>query len=70
VSVENVVATIEKPRSHQGIFLPDKKNSEELLPARLETATPTTSDITKNAKIKSQSIGSKSIQQCLLILFQ
>src|SRR5690606_610375 len=32
VSVENVVATIEIPNNHQGIFLPDKKYSAELLP--------------------------------------
>ena len=30
VSVENVVATIEIPNNHQGIFLPDKKYSLEL----------------------------------------
>ena len=28
--VENVVATIEIPSNHQGIFLPDKKYSLEL----------------------------------------
>jgi hypothetical protein len=30
VSVENVVATMERPKSHQGMVRPDKKNSEEL----------------------------------------
>ena len=30
VSVENVVATIEIPNNHQGMFLPDKKYSLEL----------------------------------------
>ena len=30
VSVEKVVATIEIPNNHQGIFLPDKKYSLEL----------------------------------------
>jgi hypothetical protein len=35
VSLLNVVATIERPASHQGTDLPDTKNSEVLLPARL-----------------------------------
>ena len=37
VSVENVVATIDKPKSHHGILLPDKKYSFALLPEDFET---------------------------------
>ena len=37
VSVEKVVATIESPKSHQGIFLPERKNSLELEPDFFET---------------------------------
>ncbi len=33
VSLLNVVATIERPASHQGTALPEAKNSEVLLPA-------------------------------------
>ena len=56
VSAENVVATIEIPNNHQGIFLPDKKNSVIFLPDFLETITPTRRDKTKNEAIISQSI--------------
>src|SRR4051795_8727389 len=35
VSLLNVVATIERPASHQGTARPDTKNSDVLLPARL-----------------------------------
>jgi hypothetical protein len=37
VSVENVVATMEIPSSHQGIFLPERKYSLELKEDFLET---------------------------------
>jgi hypothetical protein len=40
VSVEKVVATIESPNNHQGIFLPDKKNWDELSPDFLDTIRP------------------------------
>ena len=36
VSAENVVATILTPNNHQGIFLPERKNSLAFLPADLE----------------------------------
>src|SRR4051812_19783420 len=36
VSLLNVVATIDKPASHQGTDRPDAKNSDVLLPERLE----------------------------------
>ncbi len=38
VSVENVVATMDIPSSHQGIALPERKNSVVFLPARLGLA--------------------------------
>jgi hypothetical protein len=37
VSVEKVVATIESPKSHQGMLLPDRKNSFALFPEVLDT---------------------------------
>ena len=37
VSVEKVVATIERPKSHQGILRPERKNSLALLPDDFET---------------------------------
>ena len=40
VSTENVVATMEKPRRYQGIFLPERKYSAESLLALLVTQTP------------------------------
>ena len=49
VSVENVVATIEKPKSHHGILLPDKKKSPEDFPACFETIKPIAIAKTKNA---------------------
>ena len=55
VSAEKVVATIEIPRSHQGIFRPDKKNSVELVPAFFDTNNPTTKVKTKNKIIIPQS---------------
>src|SRR5690606_6964057 len=36
VSAAKVVATIDKPARYQGRFLPERKNSFVLLPARLE----------------------------------
>jgi hypothetical protein len=40
VSVEKVVATIEIPNNHQGIFLPERKYSEELEDDFFETKKP------------------------------
>jgi hypothetical protein len=51
VSVENVVATIEKPNNHHGMLRPDKKYSEVFFPDFLETYTPMKSTIAKNPKI-------------------
>ena len=52
VSVENVVATMESPSNHQGILLPERKNSEVSLPAFLETTMPITSTAIKNTLIR------------------
>ena len=40
MSVEKVVATIESPKSHQGIFRPERKNSEAFSPDFFETINP------------------------------
>tara|TARA_B100001093_G_C26528977_1_gene885159 strand:+ start:403 stop:624 length:222 start_codon:yes stop_codon:yes gene_type:complete len=51
VSVEKVVATIEIPNSHQGIFLPERKYSLELDPDFLDTIKPIVKVIEKKHKI-------------------
>ena len=61
VSVENVVATIERPNIHQGMFLPDRKKALALLPEDFETKTPIPNEIKKNTKIMSQSIKASCI---------
>jgi len=48
VSVENVVATIDIPSSHQGRFLPERKYSEVSFPERFATHNPTESVSEKN----------------------
>ena len=48
VSVEKVVATMENPKSHQGIFRPDKKNSDVFFPEVLEAISPMTKTKVKN----------------------
>jgi hypothetical protein len=55
VSAENVVATIETPKSHQGILRPERKKSAELLPLCRETTTPISKEITKKPAIIDQS---------------
>jgi hypothetical protein len=55
VSAENVVATIDTPNSHHGMFLPDKKNSEVLDPAVFDTTSPISRDTKKKAPIRTQS---------------
>jgi hypothetical protein len=57
VSVENVVATIETPRSHQGILLPDKKKSTRLLPALFDAHTPITSHTARKKTTIERSMG-------------
>jgi hypothetical protein len=52
VSVENVVATIEIPNDHQGIFFHERKYSAELFPDCFETYIPINRVIAKNVIIK------------------
>ena len=40
VSVEKVVATIDRPNNHQGMVRPERKNSFESLPDFFETIIP------------------------------
>src|SRR5210317_1129951 len=53
VSVEKVVATMEKPSSHQGMVLPERKYSEVFLPDLRETAIPINKTSVKNPAIKA-----------------
>ena len=59
VPAEKVVATIETPKSHQGIPRPETKKSAELRPARFDTMTPTASVVAMNATTIVQSIGER-----------
>jgi hypothetical protein len=54
VSLEKVVATMERPASHQGTERPDAKNSAVFLPARL---------LKKNAGTKQMATAKKAINQ-------
>ena len=65
VSEEKVVATMETPKSHQGIFLPDKKKAAELLPADLAAYRPTPKETAKNPKINVQS----SVERFMKLVF-
>jgi hypothetical protein len=56
VSAENVQATIDTPKSHQGIFLPERKNSAVFFPALLEVIKPIDRTIMKKMIRISQSI--------------
>jgi hypothetical protein len=47
---------METPNNHQGIFLPERKNSLADDPAFLEVKTPMSMDTTKKAAIIAQSI--------------
>jgi hypothetical protein len=49
VSAEKVVATIEIPKSHHGIFLPERKNSVTSFPDFFETIIPITKDRIKKS---------------------
>ena len=55
VSAEKVVATMETPKSHQGMLRPERKNSFAELPADLADARPITKEITKKAAMMPQS---------------
>ena len=61
VSVEKVVATIDKPKSHQGKVRPERKYSEVLLDDLFETAKPIASTKTKKKIIILLSIKLNSI---------
>ena len=61
VSVEKVVATMDTPNNHQGIFRPERKNSLLDEPALLETQIPIKSDIEKKLMMIAQSIPTSSI---------
>ena len=56
VSVEKVVATIEVPSSHQGIFRPERKNDSAFPPARRLTMMPMAREAIRKALIIPQSI--------------
>jgi hypothetical protein len=43
---------MERPKSHHGIVLPERKNSEELLPDFFETYIPMKRTIAKNPKMR------------------
>jgi hypothetical protein len=55
VSLENVVATIEMPASHQGTERPEAKNSDVSFPARLPKSSAGTKQmaVTKSATNQS-----------------
>src|SRR6188472_3183031 len=55
VSLLKVVATIERPASHQGTDRPDAKNSEVLLPARLPKNSAGTKQMSSDAMTMTQS---------------
>ncbi len=55
VSVEKVVATIDKPNNHQGIVRPERKYSVEFFPDFLETYIPINKVIEKNKTISEMS---------------
>src|SRR5258705_12829624 len=55
VSLLNVVATIERPASHQGTDRPEAKNSEVLLPARLPKKSAGTKQIRMVTRTMTQS---------------
>src|SRR6188508_2130558 len=59
VSALNVVATIDKPASHQGTARPETKNSEVLRPARLPKKSAGPKQIRREARTISQSSGER-----------
>src|SRR5699024_3366303 len=62
VSVENVVATIDMPSSHHGIFLPAAKYCSEFFPAWRATTSPTSNEKSRYAPIMVQSTAASSIK--------
>ena len=61
VSAENVVATIDVPSNHHGIFLPDRKYSVEFFPDLFVNSIPIAIKMAKKEKIITQSINDKSM---------
>src|SRR6266576_267462 len=59
VSLLKVVATIDRPASHQGTERPEAKNSEVLLPARLPKKRAGTKQITMQREAMTQSMRCK-----------
>lgn len=55
MSAENVVATIEIPSNHHGIFRPERKNSLVFLPERFATTRPMIKNMTKKERMRIQS---------------
>ena len=62
VSAAKVVATSEKPRSHQGMLRPARKNCSALSPACLLTSEPRISQKIKNPTMIAQS----SVANCII----
>src|SRR5689334_22825720 len=62
VSLENVVATIERPASHQGTERPDAKNSVVLLPDRF----PKNSAGTKQMAMAQNAMIQSIVERCML----
>jgi hypothetical protein len=61
VSTAKVVATIEVPNNHHGMFLPERKKFSELLPLFWDTTRPIIKLTKKNAMMMSQSIVDNSM---------
>ena len=68
VSLLNVVATIESPASHQGTALPDTKNSDVLLPARLPKNSAGKKQMISETATMTQSINCRCILLALSLV--
>ena len=64
VSLEKVVATIERPASHQGTERPDAKNSAVLLPERF----PKKRAGTKQIRMEAAAMIQSSVWRCIELL--
>ncbi len=67
VSLLNVVATIDRPPSHQGTARPDAKNSEVLRPDRLPKNSAGTKQIASEIATMTQSIACRCMdaRECI-----
>ena len=63
VSLLNVVATIDKPASHQGTDRPETKNSAVLFPARLPKKSAGTKQMSRVARTMTQSMSCRCIAE-------